>query len=68
VKKTRKSSGFVPLKDLAPRSDPHGGAARKAVFGERAPVPETADKESLREAAAERRNKTNRKRKKGDTT
>ena len=65
--KARQSSQIVPLKDLAPRSDPKGGTARKAVFGERILIPETAEKELLRDASAERRHKTDRKKKKGET-
>jgi len=71
-RRTRPPTGFIPLKDLAPRNDPKGGAARKAVFGERPPVSGT-DGEQPRpdvEVQAERRQKPaqDRNRKKGEPT
>jgi hypothetical protein len=69
-RRMKPSAGFVPLRDLVPRSDPKGGAAQKAVFGERPPV--TEDKEQSREIPVEQRLASvqdhARKRKKGETT
>jgi len=69
-RRTKPPPGVVPLKDLAPRSDPKGGAGQKTVFGERPPVPEAEEKQHIQEVSTERRQKPghDRNRKKGETT
>jgi hypothetical protein len=69
-RRTKPSTGFVPLRDLVPRNDPKGGSAGKTVFGERPPVLETEDKHPFKDVPAERRQKPghDRNRRGGETT